>query len=161
VVKIEGVLSGTLSYIFNEYSKPSGQGPSFSSIVAEAREKGYTVRLRITCADDVLTLPIKQEPHPGDDLNGADVARKLTILSRLIPSLNRHLPEGYQSVSITSLIPSELASITSGDEFVAGLPNFDGRYEELRESARKEGKVLRYVGVIDVQQGVVKAALEK
>jgi homoserine dehydrogenase len=162
VVKIEGVLSGTLSYIFNEYSTPSGQGPSFSSVVAEAREKGYTVRLGIARANDVLiTVHVKQEPHPGDDLNGADVARKLTILSRLIPSLKNHLPEGYQSVSITSLVPSELASVTSGDEFVAGLPKFDDRYEKLRESAKEEGQVLRYVGVIDVQQGVVKAALEK
>jgi homoserine dehydrogenase len=161
VVKVEGVLSGTLSYIFNEFSKPSGQGPSFSSVVAEAREQGYTVRLRKTRASDALIFYLKQEPHPGDDLNGADVARKLTILSRLIPSLNKHLPEGYQSVSITSLVPSELASITSGDEFVAGLPKFDDRYEQLRESAKEEGKVLRYVGVIDVQQGVVKAALEK
>ncbi|KAG8837563.1 hypothetical protein FRB91_008055, partial [Serendipita sp. 411] len=143
IVKIEGVLSGTLSYIFNEFSTPSGQGPSFSSIVAQAREKGYT------------------EPHPGDDLNGADVARKLTILSRLVPQLRSHLSEGYKSVSITSLVPSELASITSGDEFVSKLPEFDSTFEKLREDATKEGKVLRYAGVIDVQNKVVKAALEK
>ncbi|KIM21344.1 hypothetical protein M408DRAFT_333539 [Serendipita vermifera MAFF 305830] len=143
VVKIEGVLSGTLSYIFNEYSTPSGQGPSFSSIVSQAREKGYT------------------EPHPGDDLNGADVARKLTILSRLIPSLRNHLPEGYQSVSITSLVPASLASVSSGDEFVKALPSFDAEFEQLREDAKREGKVLRYVGVIDVKEGVVKAALDK
>ncbi|CCA75991.1 probable HOM6-homoserine dehydrogenase [Serendipita indica DSM 11827] len=143
VIKIEGVFSGTLSYIFNEYSTPSGQGPSFSSIVAQAREKGYT------------------EPHPGDDLNGADVARKLTILSRMIPSLKSHLPEGYKSVSITSLVPDKLASVKSGDEFVTRLPEFDAEFEKLREEAQKEGKVLRYVGVIDVQAKVVKAALEK
>ncbi|CAG7849865.1 Probable homoserine dehydrogenase Short=HDH [Serendipita indica DSM 11827] len=143
VIKIEGVLSGTLSYIFNEYSTPLGEGPSFSSIVAQAREKGYT------------------EPHPGDDLNGADVARKLTILSRMIPSLRSHLPEGYKSVSITSLVPDALASVTSGDEFVARLPEYDAEFEKLREEAKKEGKVLRYVGVIDVQAKVVKAALEK
>ena len=43
VIKIEGVLSGTLSYIFNEYSKPGGGDAAFSSIVKVAREKGYTV----------------------------------------------------------------------------------------------------------------------
>ena len=48
----------------------------------------------------------------------------------------------------------------SGDEFVHQLVNFDSEYENLRNAAGKEGKVLRYVGVIDVAAGVVKAALE-
>ncbi|KAG9078313.1 hypothetical protein FS749_009706, partial [Ceratobasidium sp. UAMH 11750] len=104
IIKIEGVLSGTLSYIFNEYSKPGGGDAAFSSIVKVAREKGYT------------------EPHPGDDLNGADVARKLTILSRMIPELASALPQGYKSVSITSLVPDALKDISSGDEFIARLP---------------------------------------
>ena len=43
--KIEGVLSGTLSYIFNEFSKPvkGGKAQSFSEIVKVAKEQGYTV----------------------------------------------------------------------------------------------------------------------
>ena len=41
--KIEGVFSGTLSYIFNEYSKGDEGGPSFSSIVQVAKANGYTV----------------------------------------------------------------------------------------------------------------------
>jgi hypothetical protein len=45
VTKIEGVFSGTLSYIFNEFSDgKSEDGPSFSSIVSVARQKGFTVR---------------------------------------------------------------------------------------------------------------------
>jgi homoserine dehydrogenase len=44
VSKIEGVFSGTLSYIFNEFSNGKADGPSFSSVVKIAREKGYTVR---------------------------------------------------------------------------------------------------------------------
>lgn len=79
----------------------------------------------------------------------------------MIPSLRNHLPEGYQSVSITSLVPAPLASISSGDKFVAELPSFDTEFEQLRADAKREGKVLRYVGVIDVNAGVVKAALEK
>lgn len=46
VTKVEGVLSGTLSYIFNEFSKPGGSGsagPKFSEIVKIAKENGYTV----------------------------------------------------------------------------------------------------------------------
>ena len=48
VVKIEGVLSGTLSYIFNEFSKPvkGAKAPTFSSVVSIAKEQGYTVSSR-------------------------------------------------------------------------------------------------------------------
>src|SRR5699024_11206514 len=60
ITKIEGVLSGTLSYIFNVYD---GRTP-FSQVVKKALEKGFT------------------EPDPREDLNGKDVARKLLILVR-------------------------------------------------------------------------------
>jgi len=33
-----------MSYIFNEFSTGHPDGPTFSSVVAMAREKGYTVR---------------------------------------------------------------------------------------------------------------------
>jgi bifunctional aspartokinase / homoserine dehydrogenase 1 len=55
VRRIEGIFSGTLSYIFNTY----GDGRPFSEIVADAKSKGFT------------------EPDPRDDLNGTDVARKV------------------------------------------------------------------------------------
>ncbi|EIN08492.1 hypothetical protein PUNSTDRAFT_52884 [Punctularia strigosozonata HHB-11173 SS5] len=141
VSKIEGVFSGTMSYIFNEFSTGKPDGPSFSSVVKVAREKGYT------------------EPHPGDDLNGADVARKLTILSRFIPSLRAALPDGYQSVSITSLVPPDLEGIATGDEFLERLPELDDNFDRTRGQAAEEGKVLRYVGVIDVASGEIKADL--
>ncbi|OCH89317.1 aspartate kinase homoserine dehydrogenase [Obba rivulosa] len=143
VLKIEGVFSGTMSYIFNEFSTGKEGGPSFSSVVAVARTKGYT------------------EPHPADDLNGADVARKLTILSRCIPTLRGGLPAGYKSVATRSLVPPALASVDSGDEFVARLPEFDADFDALRAEAAREGKVLRFVGVVDVESGVVRADLEK
>ncbi|THH12741.1 hypothetical protein EW146_g7413 [Bondarzewia mesenterica] len=143
VTKIEGVFSGTMSYIFNEFSTGKPGGPSFSSVVSVAREKGYT------------------EPHPADDLNGADVARKLTILSRVIPSLRAALPDGYKSVKTTSLVPTALESIKTGDEFISRLPEFDAQYDQMRTDAAREEKVLRYVGVIDVATGLVKASLEK
>ncbi|BGP15901.1 hypothetical protein JCM10213_003670 [Rhodosporidiobolus nylandii] len=151
VTKIEGVFSGTMSYIFNEFSKPasSSSGPKFSEIVKIAKENGYT------------------EPHPADDLSGSDVARKLTILSRLL-SINASslaalpdLPEGYASLNTETLIPSPLANIASGEEFVQKLPEHDAEFDKLRAEAEKEGKVLRYVGVIDRASGVVKCGLEK
>ena len=85
----------------------------------------------------------------------------MTILSRLIPSLKDALPEGYKSVSITSLVPEELKDIATGDEFIKRLPEFDAYYDKLRAEASAEGKVLRYVGVLDVQNGLIKASLER
>lgn len=102
-----------------------------------------------------------QEPHPGDDLSGSDVARKLAILSRLIPSLQSALPDGYLSVPTHSLTPAPLADVKSGDEYVKRLPDFDADYDKLRKAAEEEGCVLRYVGVIDVKKGEVRASLEK
>ena len=58
ILSIEGVLSGTLSYIFNTLR----EGMRWSDVVKEARELGYT------------------EPDPREDLNGSDVGRKLLIL---------------------------------------------------------------------------------
>jgi homoserine dehydrogenase len=43
IVKIEGVFSGTMSYIFNEFSTGKPDGPNFSTVVSIARQKGYTV----------------------------------------------------------------------------------------------------------------------
>lgn len=102
-----------------------------------------------------------QEPNPADDLNGADVARKLTILSRYVPSLRNKLPDGYKSVSTKSLVPAALDGLDSGDEFIAKLPEHDRDFDKLRSDAFKEGKVLRFVGVIDVASGVIKADLER
>lgn len=48
VNRIEGVFSGTLSYIFNSL----GPGKPFSEVVAQAKAAGYT------------------EPDPRDDLSG-------------------------------------------------------------------------------------------
>ncbi|SCV73962.1 BQ2448_6392 [Microbotryum intermedium] len=150
VTKVEGVLSGTFSYIFNEFSKPGVKGgPKFSEVVKVAKANGYT------------------EPHPADDLSGSDVARKLTILSRLIsanpsslPSLPS-FPEGYVSLPTQPLIPQALEGLASGSEFVDKLAEHDEEFDRLREEAEKEGKVLRYVGVIDREAGVVKCGLEK
>lgn len=63
ITRIEGIFSGTLSYIFNSFA-PGGR---FSEVVAQAKALGFT------------------EPDPRDDLAGMDVARKVTILARWEP----------------------------------------------------------------------------
>ncbi|KAI4125767.1 MAG: hypothetical protein LQ341_006944, partial [Variospora aurantia] len=97
------------------------------------------------------------EPDPRDDLNGADVARKLVILARLaglqIESIN--------SFPVQSLIPKELEQCTSGDEFLERLPEFDGEMEKVKAEAEKKQKVVRFVGSIDVVGREVKVGLEE
>ncbi|MBA3543051.1 MAG: bifunctional aspartate kinase/homoserine dehydrogenase I [Chthoniobacterales bacterium] len=121
VRQIEGVLSGTLSYLFNTYD---GSTP-FSALVSDARQKGYT------------------EPDPRDDLSGMDVARKLVILAREM-SLDLEL----EAVKIESLVPESLRA-GSVEEFLARLPEHDQTIEALFRKAQERGEVLRYVGVID------------
>ena len=123
VSRIEGVLSGTLSYIFNTFD---GTRP-FSEIVQEARRKGFT------------------EPDPRDDLSGMDVGRKLVILAREM-GLELELAE----VRIESLVPESLRT-GSVEEFLERLPEHDRAMTGLLNQARDRGEVLRYVGVVDPQ----------
>ena len=139
VTKIEGVFSGTMSFLFNSFMPVGGGGGKFSAEVTKAKELGYT------------------EPDPRDDLNGLDVARKLTILARLA-GLKVQSPTSFP---VESLIPKELESCKSGEDFVKKLPDFDSQMDELKSGAAKEGKVVRFVGSIDVAKDEVKVGLEK
>lgn len=121
IVTIEGVVSGTLSYIFNELSK----GRLFSEIVKEAKELGYT------------------EPDPREDLSGQDVARKLVCLSREI-GLNISLDD----IKVTNLVPQELTNC-SVDEFLQRLPEFDAPIMEMANKAQDNNEKLCYVGKIN------------
>ncbi|HZF15266.1 MAG TPA: bifunctional aspartate kinase/homoserine dehydrogenase I [Steroidobacteraceae bacterium] len=118
---VEGLLSGTLAYLFNVYD---GREP-FSSIVKAARAKGYT------------------EPDPRDDLSGLDVARKLIILGR-----EMGLPLEMQDVVVESLVPAALTGC-SIDEFLERMPQYDAAMLKRFEAAQAKGKLLRYVGRLD------------
>jgi bifunctional aspartokinase / homoserine dehydrogenase 1 len=118
ICSIEGILSGTLAYLFNVYDGKT----AFSEIVRDARQRGYT------------------EPDPRDDLSGVDFARKLIILGREM-GLRLELAD----VRIESLVPAGLAE-GSIDEFMRELPQHDAAMRDRLESARDRGKVLRYVG---------------
>ncbi len=136
---IEGVFSGTMSFLFNSFAPIDGGGGKFSEEVKKAKNLGYT------------------EPDPRDDLNGLDVARKLTILAR-IAGLEVDSPTSFP---VRSLIPEPLESTKTGDEFLERLHEFDDEMEKLKQEAQKEGKVIRYVGSIDVVKKEVKVGLEK
>lgn len=58
-------------------------------------------------------------------------------------------------------MPEVLQGCKSKEEYVERLAEGDAEMDRLREEAFKEGKVVRYVGVIDAQSGKVEAKLEK
>jgi aspartokinase/homoserine dehydrogenase 1 len=122
IVKIEGILSGTLSYLFNNFD---GRVP-FSSLVRDAHRMGYT------------------EPDPRDDLSGQDVARKLLILAREI-GLRMELDE----VTVDSLVPRPLRRSRFSSRFFTALASYDGEVAARVEAARRRGAVLRYVGILE------------
>lgn len=130
VDKIEGILSGTLSYIFNSFDGTR----TFSEVVREAHRKGFT------------------EPDPREDLSGTDVARKLVILSR-----EMGLDVEMDDVKVESLVTPDLRSATTED-YLSRLERYDREMGELLNAAQAEQRVLRYVGTIDAR-GQVSAGL--
>ena len=139
VLKIEGVFSGTMSFLFNNFAPVDGKGGKWSDEVRKAKEAGFT------------------EPDPRDDLNGVDVARKLVILARICGVD----VQGTDAFPVQSLIPAELEGVKSGEEFIEKLPQYDGSMEEVKNDAVLEGKVVRFVGSIDVARKALKVGLEK
>ncbi|MCD7464484.1 Homoserine dehydrogenase [Datura stramonium] len=126
ILRIEGIFSGTLSYIFNNFTGSR----AFSQVVEEAKEAGYT------------------EPDPRDDLSGTDVARKVIILAR-----ESGLQLELSDIPVQSLVPEPLRASASPEEFMQQLPQFDQQLATQRQEAEDIGEVLRYVGVVDVVNG--------
>ena len=118
ITKIKGVFSGTLSYLFNNFS---AKDAPFSEILKEAIENGYT------------------EPDPREDLCGNDVGRKLLILARELDLQNE-----FEEIAIQNLIPEHLRSGDVG-EFLNKLTEFDPIYAKIKAD-QKPNHVLRYIG---------------
>ena len=120
VVAVEGVLSGTLSWMFNTLDTDT----SFSTLLREARRLGYT------------------EPDPREDLSGLDFARKLVVLAR---EMGRSV--ALEDVVVEDLAPGAPFGAPL-EELLARLGNVDARIRGLQLEARAQGSVLRYVGTI-------------
>ncbi|MDR0321881.1 MAG: bifunctional aspartate kinase/homoserine dehydrogenase I, partial [Treponema sp.] len=130
VRRIEAVLSGTLSFIFNNFD---GKKP-FSALVREAKAKGYT------------------EPDPRDDLNAMDAARKALILAR-----ECGLSLEFSNVDIEPIVPRACFKAKTVEAFFTELEKSDAVFEKRRADAAAQGKSLRYVAVIE--EGAAKLAL--
>ncbi len=131
LIAVEGVLSGTLAWLFNRYD---GQQP-FSELLGEAYAQGYT------------------EPDPRDDLAGVDVARKLVILAR-----EAGVRIELEDVAIESLVPPALMTIDR-EEFLQRLPELDATMAARLAQANAGHRHLRYMARVD-HHGVAQVGLE-
>ncbi len=131
ILKIEGVLSGSLSFIFNSFK----EGTLFSDIVKEAKTKGYT------------------EPDPRIDLNGIDVRRKLIILAR-----ETGLALDASEVEIENILPEACQKATSVESFLEEVEKVDDVFDKMRIEASKENKMLRMIA--QLENGKAKIGLQ-
>ena len=122
VIRIEAILSGTISFIFNNFKG----GITFHDIVKQAQEKGFT------------------EPDPRDDLRGTDFMRKMLILAR-----DAGYQLEPDEVEIQNMLPEACLNAATVDEFYAELKNNNEFFENLKNEAADSGKVLRYIGMLE------------
>ena len=117
VNRIEAVLSGTLNFVFNNYTGEK----SFAKVVRQAQQEGYT------------------EPDPRLDLSGTDVMRKIMILAR---ETGEKLE--MEDISNESFMPE---SCMKGDveNFYAEMEKHEDHFLKLVSEAKKEGKKLKFV----------------
>ena len=120
ILSIEGVVSGTLAYIFNQLSPNT----KFSKVVLRARELGYT------------------EPDLREDLSGMDVARKFVCLAREIGK-----PVTLEQVQPYNLVPPALRTC-SKEEFLERLPDYDNEQAERLAEIADPKQRMHYVGQV-------------
>jgi aspartokinase/homoserine dehydrogenase 1 len=109
VQRIEAILSGTISFIFNNFEGDA----SFHDVVKLAQEKGYT------------------EPDPRDDLRGTDFMRKMLILARDAG----HKMEAAD-VDIESMLPQSCLDAATVDDFYAALKAEDKFFADMKPKAK-------------------------
>lgn len=126
VLSIEGIVSGTLAYIFSHL----GKGKSFSEVVKDAQRLGYT------------------EPDPREDLSGMDVARKCVCLAREIG-----LPATLDQVKLHDLVPKPLRK-GSKENFMSKLADYDDDMQATFSDIANNSHKLHYVGRI-MPDGVI------
>lgn len=131
IVKIEAILSGTISYIFNNFKDEV----SFYDVVKQAQALGYT------------------EPDPRDDLGGVDFMRKMLILAR-----DAGYPIEAEDVNLGAILPESCLKADSVESFYEELKNENSYFEALKEKARLENKVIRYIGKLE--DGIVSISVQ-
>ena len=131
IEKIEAVVSGSLSYIFNNFD---GTSP-FSDLVMKAKELGYT------------------EPDPRDDLSGSDVRRKIIILTR-----EAGIAIEPEDVELEPILPKSCLDADGIDAFFETLIAENDYFTSMISKAKSEGKVLRFIA--STENGKAKISLQ-
>jgi aspartokinase/homoserine dehydrogenase 1 len=140
VTQVQGLFSGTLSYIFNTLARTPDR--AFSEVVAGAREKGL------------------MEPDMSQDLSGADMARKAVIVARELG-----LKIELSDVKVESLVPGDIRAgmrdnAKDYDACLADLrEHVDGDMKNKIDEAVARNERLHYVGEVDVAAGTVSVGL--
>ncbi|CAL4319900.1 bifunctional aspartate kinase/homoserine dehydrogenase I [Buchnera aphidicola] len=124
LISFQGILSGSLSYIFGKLE----EGVSITESTKMAQKLGFT------------------EPNPKDDLSGIDVARKLLIIAR-----EAGYPLELKDIDIQPILPKEFFDINDEKIFFKELQKINKIFLEKSKKAKKNKKVLRYIG--NIQSG--------
>ena len=122
VNKIQAVLSGSLNFIFNNFS----DSYSFHDVVKEAGVQGFT------------------EPDPKIDLSGVDVARKILILIR-----ESGYQMEIEDIKNNSFLPAECMSTTNNDDFFKSLITYKSDFENLLAEAKSKESRLKFVATFE------------
>lgn len=122
VLKIEAILSGAISYVFNEFNGDK----HFYEVVKKAQETGLT------------------EPDPRDDFSGLDFMRKMLILAR-----ESGHPMELEDIELQSFLPESCLNAADIPTFYRELEKHDAYFEKLKTEAEQTNKKLRYIGVMD------------
>lgn len=132
ILKIQAVLSGSLNFVFNNFSDKT----TFYDVVKQAQEEGYT------------------EPDPKIDLSGVDVMRKILILARE----SGHQLE-LEAIENKSFLPQESLDTTNNDDFFASLEKYESDFQQLYADAIAEESKLKYVA--QFEKGKASVGLQK
>ncbi len=122
VNKIQAVLSGSLNFIFNNFSETY----NFHDVVKEAGVQGFT------------------EPDPKIDLSGVDVARKILILIR-----ESGYPMDIEDIENNCFLPKECMDTNNNDDFFTSLTKNDDHFNTLLKEAKAKDCRIKFVAKYD------------
>ena len=121
VSQMEAILSGTLTFVFNNYD---GTRP-FAAVVKQAQDEGYT------------------EPDPRLDLGGTDVMRKILILSR-----EAGYKMEMEEITNDVFLPASCMKGSVAD-FYKELEKHESHFKKLYDDAAAKGCKLKFVARLE------------
>ena len=122
VNKIQAVLSGSLNFIFNNFS----ENYNFHDVVKEAGVQGFT------------------EPDPKIDLSGVDVARKILILIR-----ESGYKMDIEEIENNCFLPKACMDTTNNEDFFKSLITHEAHFNKLLAEAKEKECRIKFVAKFD------------